>query len=108
MTVALLAASSNVNVNVSGLKSPSSAVLIIIAITVLAIAPAILILMTGFTRVFIVLSLTRKPFKSTSVCAKEEPRIEISAWAPPAPRSSINVEGSDLMASSGIVKDKGC
>jgi flagellar biosynthesis protein FliP len=53
-----LFAASNVNVNISGLKDPSTAVLIIIVITVLAIAPAILILCTGFTRIFIVLSLT--------------------------------------------------
>jgi flagellar biosynthetic protein FliP len=67
MTVSLLAASSNVNVNVSGLKSPSSAVLIIIVITVLAIAPAILVLTTGFTRVFIVLSLTRNALGTQTV-----------------------------------------
>src|SRR5580700_5472448 len=67
MTISLLAASSNVNVNVSGLKSPSSAVLIIIVITVLAIAPAILVLMTGFTRVFIVLSLTRNALGTQTV-----------------------------------------
>src|ERR1700727_1957901 len=59
LTGLLLAASSNVNVHVSGLKAPSSAVLIIVVITVLAIAPASLVLTTGFTRVFIVLSLTR-------------------------------------------------
>ena len=67
MTAALLAASSNVNVNVSGLKSPSSAVLIIIVITVLAIAPAVLIMMTGFTRIFIVLSLTRNALGTQTV-----------------------------------------
>src|ERR1700733_12367142 len=67
MTGSLLAASSNVNVNVSGLKAPSSAVLIIVVITVLAIAPAILVLTTGFTRVFIVLSLTRNALGTQSV-----------------------------------------
>src|ERR1700728_3089073 len=67
MTLSLLAASSNVNVNVSGLKSPSSAVLIIIVITLLAIAPAILVLTTGFTRVFIVLSLTRNALGTQTV-----------------------------------------
>jgi flagellar biosynthesis protein FliP len=59
MIPVLLATSSSVNVNVNGLKSPSTAVLIIIVITVLSIVPSVLILMTGFTRVFIVLSLTR-------------------------------------------------
>src|ERR1700728_4669241 len=67
MTLSLLAATSNVNVNVSGLKHPSSAVLIIIVITVLAIAPSILVLMTGFTRVFIVLSLTRNALGTQTV-----------------------------------------
>src|SRR5580698_7775695 len=67
MTGSLLAASSNVNVNVSGLKAPSSAVLIIVVITVLAIAPAILVLTTGFTRVFIVLSLTRNALGTQTV-----------------------------------------
>ena len=67
MTGSLLAASSNVNVHVSGLKAPSSAVLIIVVITVLAIAPAILVLTTGFTRVFIVLSLTRNALGTQSV-----------------------------------------
>src|ERR1700733_14445875 len=67
MTLSLLAATSNVNVNVSGLKDPSTAVLIIIIITLLAIAPAILVLTTGFTRVFIVLSLTRNALGTQTV-----------------------------------------
>lgn len=67
MTHALLAAAPNVNVNINGLKSPSTAVLIIVVITVLAIAPAILILTTGFTRIFIVLSLTRNALGTQSV-----------------------------------------
>src|SRR5580700_2009294 len=67
MTYALLAAAPNVNVNINGLKNPSTAVLIIIVITVLAIAPAILILATGFTRIFIVLSLTRSALGTQTV-----------------------------------------
>jgi flagellar biosynthesis protein FliP len=67
MTHALLAAASNVNVNINGLKDPSTAVLIIVVITVLAIAPAILILGTGFTRIFIVLSLTRSALGTQTV-----------------------------------------
>ncbi len=67
MTHALLAAAPNVNVNINGLKDPSTAVLIIIVITVLAIAPAILILTTGFTRIFIVLSLTRSALGTQTV-----------------------------------------
>ncbi|HMK63434.1 MAG TPA: flagellar type III secretion system pore protein FliP [Acidimicrobiales bacterium] len=67
MTHALLLAASNVNVNINGLKSPSTAVLIIVVITVLAIAPAVLILTTGFTRIFIVLSLTRSALGTQTV-----------------------------------------
>ncbi len=67
MTYALLAAAPNVNINVNGLKDPSTAVLIIIVITVLAIAPTILILTTGFTRIFIVLSLTRSALGTQTV-----------------------------------------
>ncbi len=67
MPTALYGATSNVNVNVSGLKNPSTAVLIIIVITVLAIVPSVLILMTGFTRVFIVLTLTRNALGTQTV-----------------------------------------
>ncbi len=60
MTGPLLAASNpSVNINLGGLHSPSSAVVVIAALTVLSIAPSILILFTGFTRIFIVLGLTR-------------------------------------------------
>jgi flagellar biosynthesis protein FliP len=67
MMHALLAAAPNVNVNIGGMKDPSTAVLIIIVITILAIAPAILILGTGFTRIFIVLSLTRNALGTQTV-----------------------------------------
>jgi flagellar biosynthetic protein FliP len=63
----LIAAGSNVNVNISGLKDPSTSVLIIIVLTVLAIAPVLLLLMTGFPRVFIVLSLTRNALGTQTV-----------------------------------------
>ncbi len=63
----LIAAGSNVNVNISGLKDPSTSVLIIIVLTVLAIAPSVLLLMTGFPRVFIVLSLTRNALGTQTV-----------------------------------------
>lgn len=63
----VLLAASNVNVNVSGLKSPSTGVTIIIVLTVLAIVPSILILMTGFTRIFIVLTLTRNALGTQTV-----------------------------------------
>ncbi len=55
----LASTSPSVNINVSGLHSPSSSLVIIIALTLLSIAPSLLILMTGFTRIFIVLGLTR-------------------------------------------------
>jgi flagellar biosynthesis protein FliP len=63
----LIAAGSNVNVNISGLKDPSTSVLIIIILTVLAVAPSVLLLMTGFPRVFIVLSLTRNALGTQTV-----------------------------------------
>ena len=40
-------------------KKPSQSVMIIIALTLLAVAPALLIMLTSFTRIAIVLSLTR-------------------------------------------------
>jgi flagellar biosynthetic protein FliP len=67
MLHALFATAPNVNVNVNGLKNPSTAVLVIVVITILAIAPAILILCTGFTRIFVVLSLTRNALGTQTV-----------------------------------------
>ncbi len=55
----IAAASPSVNINLSGLHAPSSALVIIVGLTLLSIAPSLLILMTGFTRIFIVLGLTR-------------------------------------------------
>jgi len=52
-------ASPSVNISLGGLHSPSTSVVIIAALTILSIAPSILILFTGFTRIFIVLGLTR-------------------------------------------------
>jgi flagellar biosynthetic protein FliP len=40
-------------------KEPSQSVLIILGLTILSVAPALLIMMTGFTRIVIVLTLTR-------------------------------------------------
>ncbi|MEX2254414.1 MAG: flagellar type III secretion system pore protein FliP [Acidimicrobiia bacterium] len=42
-----------------GTNKPDSSVKVILLITVLAIAPSLLVLMTGFTRIVVVLSLTR-------------------------------------------------
>ncbi|MCU1492032.1 MAG: flagellar biosynthetic protein FliP [Acidimicrobiaceae bacterium] len=55
----LYAGGSSVTVNLGGLSSPSTSIVIVIALTLLSIAPSLLILMTGFTRIFIVLGLTR-------------------------------------------------
>jgi flagellar biosynthetic protein FliP len=49
---------SGVNISVGG-NSPSTAVTLILAITVLSIAPSALLLVTSFTKILVVLSLTR-------------------------------------------------
>lgn len=52
---------SSISVNLGGsLSKPSESITIIIALTLLAVAPSLLILMTSFTRIIIVLSLTRQ------------------------------------------------
>lgn len=54
-------ASSSVSVNLGGqLSKPSESIVIIIALTLLGVAPALLIMLTSFTRIIIVLSLTRQ------------------------------------------------
>jgi flagellar biosynthesis protein FliP len=47
-----------VSVNVGGGK-PSQSIVILVALTVLSVAPALLLLCTSFTKVFVVLSITR-------------------------------------------------
>ncbi|HMK98048.1 MAG TPA: flagellar type III secretion system pore protein FliP, partial [Acidimicrobiales bacterium] len=50
-----------ISVNLGGsLSKPSESITIIIALTLLAVAPSLLILLTSFTRIIIVLSLTRQ------------------------------------------------
>lgn len=50
-----------VSVNLGGsLSKPSESITIIIALTLLAVAPSLLIMLTSFTRIIIVLSLTRQ------------------------------------------------
>ncbi|MGH9107052.1 MAG: flagellar type III secretion system pore protein FliP [Acidimicrobiales bacterium] len=57
-----------VSVNLGGsLAKPSESITIIIALTLLAVAPSILILLTSFTRIIIVLSLTRQALGLTNV-----------------------------------------
>ncbi|HEX4901212.1 MAG TPA: flagellar type III secretion system pore protein FliP [Acidimicrobiales bacterium] len=48
-------------------EKPSQSVIIILALTVLSVAPALLIMMTSFTRIAIVLSLTRNALGLTTV-----------------------------------------
>lgn len=56
----LLAAGSSVQLNFGkSLTKPSESILIILAVSVLAVAPALLIMLTGFTRIVVVLGLTR-------------------------------------------------
>lgn len=56
----VLAAGSSININLgNSLNKPSSSLLVFLAITLLTAAPSLLILLTGFTRVVIVLGLTR-------------------------------------------------
>ena len=50
----------SVSVNVGGTTTkPSNSIVIILAMTVLSVAPALLLLCTSFTKVFVVLSITR-------------------------------------------------
>jgi flagellar biosynthetic protein FliP len=55
-----------VNIDVGGGK-PSTSIVIIIALTVLSIAPSILLMTTAFTKVFVVLSITRNAIGLTTV-----------------------------------------
>jgi flagellar biosynthesis protein FliP len=51
----------------SALNKPSQSLTIIILITVLSVAPALLIMLTSFTRIIIVLTLTRNALGVTSI-----------------------------------------
>jgi len=51
----------------SGKKKPGQSVVIILMLTLLAIAPALLVMLTGFTRIVIVLSLTRNALGLPSI-----------------------------------------
>jgi flagellar biosynthetic protein FliP len=57
-----------VSVDVNGPDGkPSSAIVILVALTVLSVAPALLLLCTCFTKIFVVLSITRNALGLTSV-----------------------------------------
>lgn len=57
----------NVSISVGDPNKPSQSVLIIILLTVLSVAPSLLILMTSFTRIAVVLSLTRNALGLQSI-----------------------------------------
>jgi len=57
-----------VNVGINGPDgAPASSVLVLLGITVLSIAPALLLMMTSFTKIFIVLAMTRNAIGLTSI-----------------------------------------
>ncbi|ERI36288.2 flagellar biosynthesis protein flip [Arthrobacter sp. AK-YN10] len=50
----------NVSIDINGLDgTPSTAVVTLIGITLLSVAPALLLMMTSFTKIFVVLAMTR-------------------------------------------------
>ena len=58
----------NVTVSINGVDGkPSSSIVVLIAITLLSVAPAVLIMTTSFTKIFVVLSLTRNALGLQSV-----------------------------------------
>ncbi|ALE04215.1 flagellar biosynthesis protein flip (plasmid) [Arthrobacter sp. ERGS1:01] len=49
-----------VNININGLGgTPSSSIVTLLAVTLLSVAPALLLMMTSFTKIFVVLAMTR-------------------------------------------------
>ncbi len=55
----LAAAGPSITVKVGGSGRPTDSILIILAVTLLGVAPALLVLLTGFTKIVVVLGLTR-------------------------------------------------
>ncbi len=49
----------SVNVNVGDLSKPSQSITLLIVVTLMSVAPSLLIMMTGFTRIVIVMGLAR-------------------------------------------------
>ncbi|HEY0117452.1 MAG TPA: flagellar type III secretion system pore protein FliP, partial [Cellulomonas sp.] len=61
-------ASGNVTVSINGINgTPSSPIVVLLVVTVLSVAPALLIMTTSFTKIFVVLSLTRNALGLQSV-----------------------------------------
>ncbi|PZS25860.1 MAG: flagellar biosynthetic protein FliP [Pseudonocardiales bacterium] len=60
--------SGSITVNVNGVdKKPSNSIVVLIALTVLSVAPALLLMCTSFTKIIVVLSITRNALGLTSV-----------------------------------------
>ena len=60
--------SGSVNIEINGLDGqPSTAVLTLIGITLLSVAPALLLMMTSFTKIFVVLAMTRNALSLPSI-----------------------------------------
>ena len=58
----------NVNIQINGADGkPSTAVLTLIGITLLAVAPSLLLMMTSFTKIFVVLAMTRNALSLPSI-----------------------------------------
>jgi flagellar biosynthesis protein FliP len=58
----------NVSININGLDGkPSTAVVTLIGITLLSVAPALLLMMTSFTKIFVVLAMTRNALSLPSI-----------------------------------------
>jgi flagellar biosynthetic protein FliP len=56
------------SVQINGVDgAPSSAVLTLIGITLLSVAPALLLMMTSFTKIFVVLAMTRNALSLPSI-----------------------------------------
>jgi flagellar biosynthetic protein FliP len=56
-----------VNIDIGGKTKPSQSIVILIGLTILSVAPALLLLCTSFTKIFVVLSITRNALGLTSV-----------------------------------------
>lgn len=61
-------ATGDVTVSVNGINgTPSSPIVVLLVVTVLSVAPALLVMTTSFTKIFVVLSLTRNALGLQSV-----------------------------------------
>jgi flagellar biosynthetic protein FliP len=64
-------ARSSINININGTNpdgsKPSSSIVILLGLTVMSVAPALLLLCTCFTKIFVVLGITRNALGLTSV-----------------------------------------